>query len=29
VPLPSAGPLEDQTIPTVERIVETTRKAIQ
>jgi pyruvate dehydrogenase E1 component beta subunit len=29
VPLPSAGPLEDQTIPTVDRIVETTRKTIQ
>jgi pyruvate dehydrogenase E1 component beta subunit len=28
VPLPSAGDLEDQTIPTVDRIVETTRKAI-
>ncbi|HSK96398.1 MAG TPA: alpha-ketoacid dehydrogenase subunit beta, partial [Euzebyales bacterium] len=26
VPLPSAGPLEDRTIPTVDRIVETTRK---
>jgi pyruvate dehydrogenase E1 component beta subunit len=29
VPLPSAGELEDRTIPTVDRIVETTRKAIQ
>ena len=29
VPLPSAGDLEDRTIPTVDRIVETTRKAIQ
>jgi pyruvate dehydrogenase E1 component beta subunit len=28
VPLPSAGELEDRTIPTVDRIVETTRKAI-
>jgi acetoin:2,6-dichlorophenolindophenol oxidoreductase subunit beta len=28
VPLPSAGELEDHTIPTVDRIVETTRKAI-
>ena len=29
VPLPSAGDLEDRTIPTVDRIVETMRKAIQ
>jgi pyruvate/2-oxoglutarate/acetoin dehydrogenase E1 component len=28
VPLPSAGDLEDRTIPTVDRIVETTRKAM-
>jgi len=28
VPLPSAGELEDATIPTVDRIVETTRKAL-
>ena len=29
VPLPSAGDLEDITIPTVDRIVQTTRKAVQ
>ena len=29
VPLPSAGELEDQTLPTVDRIVETTRTVIQ